>query len=217
MPVSVQPGKKPVPRRPVVLSVPPNPAAMNHFWPHKRKENRRDVGLDLPEGLCCNFLHHWKKKITSSNKDNSSTAYWNVTSKVAFVLFLRTLRNSLLPPQPGIIFCKMPFFLFKAPWNPTERKIGKTTPHVGLSLLRGPLPVTLGRVRSQRLARGLVCISRLGTFSLQAQRPDGKGEVSQLSLAAQDCYMDGAGVSQGGGLVMHRELFWDFSLTSWGQ
>lgn len=72
---------------------------------HKRKENRRDVGLDLPEGLCCNFLHHWKKKkITSSNKDNSSTAYWNVTSKFALVLFLRTLGNSLLPPPPLVIF-----------------------------------------------------------------------------------------------------------------
>lgn len=43
------------------LSVAPDPAAVNRAWPHKRKENRRDIGLDLPEGLCCNFLHHWKK------------------------------------------------------------------------------------------------------------------------------------------------------------
>lgn len=28
---------------------------------HKRKENRTDIRLDLPEGLCCNVLHHWKK------------------------------------------------------------------------------------------------------------------------------------------------------------
>ena len=26
------------------------------------KENRRDIVLDLPEGLCCNFLHRWKKQ-----------------------------------------------------------------------------------------------------------------------------------------------------------
>lgn len=94
------------------------------------------------------------KKLTSPNKDGGSIAYWNVTSKVAFVLFLiRTLRNSLLP-QPCFIFCKMPFFFFffKAPWNPTARESGETPPHRGLSLSRGPLPMTLGWVRSRRLA-----------------------------------------------------------------
>ena len=92
-----------------------------------------------------------KNKKTYITKDSSSTAYWNVTSKVAFVLFLiRTLQNSLLPP-PCFFSVKCLFFFFKAPWNLTEREIGETPPHMGLSLSRGPLPMTLGWVRSQRL------------------------------------------------------------------
>lgn len=105
--VGFQPGKKPVPKS--ESSSPPShcepclaPQKKGKQERHWVRSSRRSL-LQLSASL--------KKKVTSSsNKDNSSRAHWNVTSKFALVLFLRTLRNSLLPPHPTLFSVKCLFF-----------------------------------------------------------------------------------------------------------
>lgn len=189
--------------------------------PTKERKTGETLGQIFQKVFVAIFCIIEKKKVTSSsNKDNSSRAHWNVTSKFALVLFLRTLRNSLLPP-PRIIFCKMPFFFFKAPWNPTERKTGKTPPHVGLSSSLGPLPGSLGRGRGWRLACGLVCITLLGTtvpssFNLGALMA--KERFFQSPSITLVCRINGAESSQGWFcfvlFLMHKELLEIFHLKN---
>lgn len=121
---------------------------------HKRKENKTDIRLDLPKGLCCNVLHHWKK-ITSSNKDNRRTAYWNVTSKFPLLL----LRAVWSAPQ-HIINCKMPLKRSTMK-SDKEKKISKTSPHLGLSsAITGFLQLGDGKGTKVRIHGDLQITSR---------------------------------------------------------
>ncbi|EAW81371.1 hCG1814221, isoform CRA_a [Homo sapiens] len=80
---------------------------MNHARPQKRKENRRDIGLDLPEGLCCNFSPSLKKKLHHQIK----TIAAQLIEMSQANLFCTFPKNIMKSPSPHIIFCKMPFFL----------------------------------------------------------------------------------------------------------
>lgn len=134
-----------------------------HYEPHtsiKERKTGTDVRLDLP-GLCCNVLHHWKKILHHQIRTVAAQLIEMLQANFPLLL-LRTIRNA---PQ-HIINCKMPLKKKKerkAPWNPTKRKIGKTSPHVCLSsVITGSLAWSSGTEKEQRLAYKVICISLLG-------------------------------------------------------